>query len=178
MKGWKLVTLAVAVGVVLVFAGVAIARGATGGAGGWGFGRGMMQGVAAGDQVRACGGAGAKLMGNGDFRADMLKLREEHRAEMQAWWDKYGSDTSRSGAQKALEELRTEHWNDMRALMRKYGVDLPAARPEGRGRSDASAPGADRCFGGGCGGQRRTAGQTPSTGTGMMGGGMMGAGAL
>ncbi len=179
MKGWKLITLAVALGVVLMFAAVTIARGANGGSrGGWGMmGGGWMMGDRQGqdgDNVGPCGGAGAELMSDPAFRADMQKLRDEHRKDMQTWSDKYGADTSSAAAQKALDQLRTEHWNDMRSLFDKYGVELPDTPPAGRGGFGAGCGGT-----GGCGGQGGATGtQGQNSGTGMMGGGMMGAGSI
>lgn len=56
--------------------------------------------------------------------ADELQaLRTEHRADMQAWFDKYGADTSTSPAQAALTDLRAEHQSEMQALLEKYGID-------------------------------------------------------
>ena len=110
----------------------------------------MMRGVQDGDVAGPCGGVGAELMSDPAFREDMQTLRDEHREDMQAWWDKYGADTSTDAAQKALEELRTEHWNEMRALFKKYGVELPDDPPAGRG---PFGDGRGGCGGaGGCGG--------------------------
>ena len=53
--------------------------------------------------------AASGLLQDPQAREDMQALREEHRDEMRAWWDKYGEDPSSDAAQKALDELREEH---------------------------------------------------------------------
>jgi hypothetical protein len=81
----------------------------------------------------------------------MQELRTEHRAGMQAWFDKYGADRSTSAAQDALTELRTEHQNEMKALLTKYGIDASACSGGGmmRGQSRGMMGGGN---GGGMGG--------------------------
>jgi hypothetical protein len=90
----------------------------------------------------------AKLMSNPKAVAAMKALREEHRAEMQAWYDRYGADPTSAEAKAALKALRLEHWNDMKALFKEFGIKVPKG----------AGPGV-------CGGHG-----------GMMGGGMMGNG--
>jgi len=92
----------------------------------------------------ACG----KLMSNPKAVAAMQALRDEHRQEMQAWYEQYGADPTSDAAKAALAKLRQEHWNDMKSLFKEFGIKVPKG----------AGPGA-------CGGQG-----------GMMGGGMMGNG--
>jgi hypothetical protein len=95
------------------------------------------------------GGVGACRTLSSDPAAvkDMQALRAEHQKEMQAWWQKYGSDPSSTAAQQALQKLRQEHWDDMQQLLKKYGVTAPSTRP------GAASPGWGRgMMGGGYGG--------------------------
>jgi len=92
----------------------------------------------------ACG----KLMSNPKAVAAMQALRDEHRQEMQAWYEQYGADPTSDAAKAALAKLRQAHWNDMKSLFKEFGIKVPKG----------AGPGA-------CGGQGA-----------MMGGGMMGSG--
>jgi hypothetical protein len=94
----------------------------------------------------------------------MQALRTEHRAEMQAWYDQYGSDPSSSEAEAARQTLRTEHWTEMQDLFKKLGVEAPTKQGQGGGMMRGSGG----CGGGSCGGAG--AGQ----GAACKGGGMMG----
>jgi len=98
---------------------------------------------------QARGAVAGALQDDPAAAADLQALRSEHQTDMQAWFDKYGADTTTSAAQTALTELRTEHQSDMQALLAKYGVD------------------ASLCTGGGSGGGMMGGGY----GGGMMGGG-------
>ena len=49
-----------------------------------------------------------------------LRMRTEHLAEMQTWYDTYKADLTSSAAQNALHDLWTEHWNDMQSFMGQY----------------------------------------------------------
>ncbi len=165
MRTWKLALLIGGLSAVAVFAAAAIAFGAGGADRGLPFGGGMMAAAGGPDGTdgawRGCGGIG--LLQDPQAREDMQSLREEHRDEMRAWWDKYGEDPSSDAAQKALGELRAEHADDMRALFEKYGVAPPAGLGEG-GRGGSGFGGACGGPGGqGCGGQGWNGGQ------GMMG---------
>ncbi len=147
MRGhWKtLMVLAVLAAVGLTV--VAVAVGAT---------RSQLGGRDAGV---ACGA----LVSDPEAAQAMSDLRTEHRAEMQAWYERYGSSRSSSEARRALRRLRAEHWNDMQALFGEYGVKGPGTRRSGGG--GCGGPGSGGC-GAGAGG----------AGLGMMGsgGGMMG----
>lgn len=108
---------------------------------------------------RGCGGS--SLMQDPQAREEMWALREEHRDEMQAWWDKYGDDPQSSEAQEAFGKLREEHRADMLQLFEKYGVTPPDDFGEG-GRGGfglGGGAGSGGCGGpggagsGGCGGQ-------------------------
>ena len=90
-------------------------------------------------------------------REDLAKLREEHRADMRAWWDKFGDEPTSDAARTAFDELRAEHADEMRALLEKYGIEAP----DGLGRGGPSGG----CGSGGCGGEGR------GSGRGMMGDG-------
>jgi hypothetical protein len=68
------------------------------------------------DQIR-------DLMTNDEFRADAAKLRDQHEAAMDAWWDKYGDDPRSDEAVAALETLRDEQRAATNALLEQYGVD-------------------------------------------------------
>ena len=83
-------------------------------------------------------------MSNPDAVKAMQTLRAEHRQDMQAWWQKYGSDPTSATAQKALQQLRQEHWNDMQQLFKKFGITVPQ-----NGAQGAYGPG---MMGGGYGG--------------------------
>jgi hypothetical protein len=163
MKTWKLALLIGGLSAVAVFFAGAIAFGAAGNDRGWRPG-GMM--VAGGDAQRGDGpgqGCGrSALLEDPQAREDLAKLREEHRAEMRAWWDKYGDDSASDAARTALDGLRADHADEMRALLEKYGVEAPDGL--GRGGTPGCGP-AGGCGGqgpgGGCGGEGR-------------GGGMMG----
>ncbi|MFA4964150.1 MAG: hypothetical protein WC709_00720 [Thermoleophilia bacterium] len=114
-------------------------------------------------------GACATLVSDPEVRAAMQDLRVEHRANMQAWFEKYGADRSSTEAQSALRSLRVDHWNDMRALLEKSGVAVPEGAGPGAcggGRAAGNGPG-------GCGASGGGASQGSSFGGGMMGGGMM-----
>jgi hypothetical protein len=165
MRTWKFALLIGGLSAVAVFAAAAIAFGAGGADHGLPFGGGMMAVAGGPDGTdgawRGCGGIG--LLQDPQAREDMQSLREEHRDEMRAWWDKYGEDPSSDAAQKALGELRAEHADDMQALFEKYGVAPPAGLGEG-GRGGSGFGGACGGSGGqGCGGQGWNGGQ------GMMG---------
>lgn len=54
---------------------------------------------------------------------ELQALRTEHRADMQAWFDKYGADRDSAEAQAALADVRTEHRSEMQALLEKSGID-------------------------------------------------------
>jgi hypothetical protein len=157
-KRWKTIVIAVMVAAIGLSV-VAAAYGAT-------------KTTRAGKGRGACG----TLMKNPQAVKDMQALRAEHQKEMQAWWDKYGSDPNSAEAQAALKALRTEHWNDMKALFRKYGVELPANAGPGTcgGGNGMMGGGSGGCGGGGCAGGNDTTGT--GYGNGMMGGGsgMMG----
>lgn len=133
------------------------------------------------------GGACRSLMSDPAAVKDMQALRAEHRADMQAWWQKYGSDASSAAAQDALRQLREEHWNDMQQLFKKHGI-TPPSRASGQGGPGMMGGGPGGCAGaggagagaGGCLGGTATPGTSgggTSYGPGMIGGasgGMMG----
>ena len=148
MRGhWKrLVVLAVVAAVGLTV--VAVAVGAT---------RSQLAGGGAGV---ACGA----LMSDPEAAQAMQELRAEHRAEMQAWYEKYGSTRSSAEARRALRKLRAEHWSDMQALFGEYGIKAPGA-----GRSGGGSCGGLGSGGCGAGGQGAGYGMMGSSG-GMMGG--------
>ncbi len=65
-----------------------------------------------------------KLKNNAQFRADFAKLREQMRADMQAWFKRYGSDPRSAAAVAAMKTLRTQQQTALKALFTKYGVTL------------------------------------------------------
>jgi len=110
-------------------------------------------------------GACRTLTNDPAARPEMQALRTEHRQEMQAWWERYGSDPTSAAAQAALAVLRAEHRDDMRALLQKYNVDAAQTACGG-------------VTGGGCGGMMGSGyglngGCASGSGSGP-GGGMMG----
>ena len=121
----------------------------------------------------ACG----QLMSNPKAVAAMQALRDEHRQEMQAWYDKYGADPTSVDARAALKTLRQAQWNDMRALFAQFGVKVPTGAGPGvcGGRGGMMGGGNGPCGsagGGGCAGPGSGAGtQGSGYGGGMMGGG-------
>jgi hypothetical protein len=104
----------------------------------------------------------------------------EHRQEMQAWYDKFGSDPNTGDAQTALKTLRQEHWSDMKALFKEFGV----AVPKGAGPGICGGQGGMMGNGGSgpCGGGSGAGCAGPGSGTGNQGsgygGGMMGNGGM
>jgi hypothetical protein len=119
----------------------------------------------------ACG----QLMNNPKAVAAMQALRDEHRQDMQAWYDKYGADPSGAAAQAALKTLRQEHWNDMQALFKQFGIQVPkGAGPSAVGGQGGMMGGSGSCGGSGgagCAGPRAgTSNQGSGYGGGMMGG--------
>jgi len=153
---WKTIVIAVTVAAIGLSL-VAVAYGAT-------------KTTRAGKSRGAC----ATLMTNPQAVKDMQALRAEHQKDMQAWWDKYGSDPNSAAAQAAMQALRTEHWNDMKALFEKYGVAVPATA----GPGTCGNGGNGMMGGGGCGGAGGgagcagpgSAGANNGGGNGMMGG--------
>jgi hypothetical protein len=104
---------------------------------------------------RAAGnGACGALMSNPKALKAMQALRTEHRADMKAWYDQYGSDPQGAEAQAALQQLRDEHWNDMQQLFKKFGIKAPTTQP---GQSGGMMGGAGGC-GGACGGSGASGG--------------------
>ena len=83
-------------------------------------------GAASGNYRGAWTAACAKLMSDSTAHEAMLELHQEHAAEMQAWRDTYGSDSTTPQAVQALADLRQEHRADMRSLMQKLGIKVPA----------------------------------------------------
>ena len=134
-----------------------------------GMGGGMMFAAdgerTGGEGWRGCGGSG--LMQDPQAREEMWALRDEHRDEMRAWWDKYGDDPQSAEAQGALGELREEHRADMLKLFEKYGLTPPDDVGQG-GRGGCGlggGPAAGGCGGtgaGGCGGQGSGWGDSPA----------------
>lgn len=177
MKTSRLALVVGAVTAVAVFAAAAVAFGGV-------LGRntplageraGMMfvadQDEAGGATMWGC--AGPAALQDPQAREDLQALREEHRAEMDAWWQEYGDDPGSEAARKALDELRSEHRADMVDLFEKYGVTPPARLGTGGGCGLGGATGAG-CPGPGLGGPGRGGN---GYGAGMMGGvGMMGRG--
>ena len=96
---------------------------------------------------------------------DMRGLHAEHQADMKAWFDKHGADSSTTAARAALAKLRAEHWNDMRRLLKKYGISAgttdPGTMMGGAGFGSGSASG---------NGMMGGAGYGSGAGPGMMGG--------
>ena len=146
-RHWKTIAVVAAVAAVALSV-VAVAYGAT---------RTSTPRPAAGNG--ACG----TLTGDPKGLEAMQALRTEHRAEMQAWYDQYGSDPSSSEAEAALQTLRGEHWTDMQNLLKKLGIEAPAKQGQGGGMMRGS---------GGCG--RSCGGAGAGQGGACQGGGMMG----
>ena len=167
---WKMIVIA-AVVAVLGLSVVAVAYGAT-----------KSQGSARGQA--ACG----QLMSNPKAVAAMQALRDEHRQDMQTWYDKYGQTPDSKEAQAALKALRAEHWNEMKALFKQFGITVPKGTGPGACGTQGGMMGGGQggMMGGGngsCGGAGGAGCAGPSAGTqgtgcgnGMMGGsgGMMG----
>ncbi len=149
---WKKIAVLVAV-LAVGLTVVAVALGATA-AQPWSRGEGG---------AAACGA----LMADPAAAKAMAELRAEHRAGMQAWFDKYGQRPTSAEARRALQKLRADHWRDMKAVFGKLGIE----RPQGGGAGGTGG------FGGcGSGGSAGCAAGTQGSGYGMMGsgGGMMG----
>jgi hypothetical protein len=126
----------------------------------------------------ACG----QLMSNPKAVAAMQALRDEHRQEMQAWYDKFGNDPNTVDAQSALKTLRQQHWNDMKALFKEFGVAVPKGVGPGICGSQGGMMGGGGMMGNGgsgpCGDGSGAGCAGPDSGTGNQGsgygGGMMG----
>ena len=164
-KNWKMIVI-VAVVAVIGLSAVAVASGAA-------KVKNPFRGRA------AC----AKLMSNPKAVEAMKALREEHRAEMQAWYDKYGADPTSAEAKVALKALRLEHWNDMKALFKEFGIKVPKGAGRGVCGGQGGMMGGGGMMGNGgsgpCGGAGGGAGCAgPGSGTYSQGadygGGMMG----
>ena len=157
-KNWKMIVI-LAVVAVLGLSVVAVASGAA-------KVKNPFRGRA------ACG----KLMSDPKAVAAMQTLRDEHRQEMQAWYDKFSGDPASAEAKAALKTLRLEHWNDMKALFKQFGIKAPTGAGSGScgGQGGMMGGGNGACGGGGAG--AGCAG--PGSGTGNQssgyGGGMMG----
>jgi hypothetical protein len=158
-KHWKMIVIAATVAVVGLSV-VAVASGAA-------KVKNPFRGKA------ACG----QLMSNPKAVKAMQALRNEHRQEMQSWYDTYGAAPSSDTAQAALKTLREEHWNDMKKLFKELGIEVP----EGAGPGICGGQGGMMGGGGNgpCGGAGGGAGCAgPGSGTGNQGtgygGGMMG----
>jgi hypothetical protein len=67
-------------------------------------------------------GSGDLLTDDG-FRADVRQLREEHRADMDAWRDKYDGDRDSDEATVALQKIRDKHQTATAVLLKRHGVD-------------------------------------------------------
>ena len=118
---------------------------------------------------RAAGnGACGALMSNPKALKAMQELRAEHQADMQAWYDQYGSDPRAPRRRPRSSSCVEEHWNDMQQLFKKFGIKAPSRPGQGGGMMG----GAGGC-GGACGGAGavRHGGQGTGYGGGMMGGG-------
>ena len=125
----------------------------------------------------ACG----QLMSNPEAVKAMQALRDEHRQEMQAWYDQYGADPATAEAKAALKTLRQEHWNDMKALFKEFGIKAPRGVGPSICGGQGGMMGNDGMMGNGgngpCGGDDAGC-AGPGSGTGDQGsgygGGMMG----
>jgi hypothetical protein len=130
----------------------------------------------------ACG----QLMDNPKAVAAMQALRDEHRQEMQAWSDKYGTDPTGAEAQAALTKLRQAHWNDMKSLFKQFGVTVPKGAGPGVCGGQGGMMGGGGMMGSGgsgpCGGGSGAGCASPGSATGNQGsgygGGMMGNGGM
>jgi hypothetical protein len=91
--------------------------------GGMGQGEGMGQG---GGMMGPGGGEGLRGLDSQlteDQRQQLQDLMEEHRADMQAWSDKYGENPDSAAAQEAFQGLRTEHRQKMNELLDELGIE-------------------------------------------------------
>jgi hypothetical protein len=173
MRIWKIVALAALATAVVSGTAVALAAGeAT--TGPW-TAAGSFVADEGPDAAAACGGPGGALLTDPEAREDLAALRGEHRADMRAWWEKYGDDSRSEQAQKALEELRAEHRAQLLELFERYGVTPPpglsgdgAGPCGGFGGGWGAGAGSEPSAGRGCGG----AGAAPGQGRAMMGGGL------
>ena len=128
----------------------------------------------------ACG----QLMSNPKAVAAMQALRDEHRGEMQAWYEQYNADPTSVAARAALKALRQEHWNDMKALFKEFGIQVPKGAGPGVCGGQGGMMGGNGMMGGGnggsgpCGGGGGAGCAGPGSGAGNQGsgygGGMMG----
>ena len=107
--------------------------------------------------AQARGAACGALLDDPAAASELQALRTEHQADMQAWYDKYGTDRSTTAAQTALTNLRAEHQNDMQALLTKYGIDASLCSGGGMmgggngGGMMGGGNGGGNGMGGGCG---------------------------
>ena len=159
-KNWKMIAI-VAVVAVLGLSVVAVASGAA-------TVKNPFRGRA------ACG----QLMSNPKAVAAMQALRDEHRKDMQAWYDQYGADPNSAAAQTALTTLRQEHWNDMKALFKEFGITVPKGAGPGvcSGQGRMMRNGSNGPCGGGSAGGSGCAGPGSGNQGSDYGGGMMGGG--
>jgi hypothetical protein len=66
------------------------------------------------------GVGGAQL--SDEQRQQVIDLMNEHRADMRAWWQKYGDAPGSEAAQEALQKLRNEHVQEMQELFEELGI--------------------------------------------------------
>jgi hypothetical protein len=139
MKRWILLVVVAALVTAAAVATVAVAAGGDDSTGWVDRGIKALQQDGDGAGVRACGedglraGATFGAIEDPELREAVEALREQHRVEMRAWWERY-SDAPRSDvAQEALQALRDQHREELRAVFEKYGVELPEGAHFGDG---------------------------------------------
>jgi hypothetical protein len=81
----------------------------------------------------------AKLKDDPTVMTVMQRLHREHVADMQAWQDTYGADSTSLQAKQALADLRKQHLADMRAQFEKLGIKVPAGVCDGDMMSGSAA---------------------------------------
>jgi hypothetical protein len=139
MKGRFLLALVAGLVAAATISAVAVAAGAGGLGGSMDRGVRALQSAAGGGSAPPCLGDGPgpgpafKAIEDPELAKVVQTLREQHRAEMRAWWDHYGDDRRSDEARQALDTLRAHHREEVRAAFEKYGVELPDGARLGAG---------------------------------------------
>lgn len=91
------------------------------------------------DGPNAMGEAMQGLLQDPESRAALEQLRDEARAAMDDWRDRYGDDPTSDAARKALEKVWKNQRSAMEKLAKKYGLewdDLVPGHGSGHGAGD------------------------------------------
>jgi hypothetical protein len=109
----------------------------------WGMGSGMGMGM------HGQRGPGSALQSDPELRDKFQDLMTQRRADMQAWWKTYGSDTNSTEAQNALNEIRTKYRNQMQKLLdqlKQQNSDSSGSNGSAGGSNDGTGSGSSTVY--------------------------------